>query len=49
VAIWPEHGERLADLVVAADQAMYEAKRDGVTCRVAEPLPPQPELLHTHG
>ena len=39
---------RLGDLVVAADQAMYEAKRDQVTCRVAAPLPPRPELVHTH-
>ena len=49
VAIWPDHGEVLDDLVIAADQAMYEAKREGVTCRVAAPLPPRPELVHTHG
>ncbi len=48
VAIWPEHGGDLDDLVVAADQAMYEAKREGVTCRVAAESPPQPELVHTH-
>ncbi len=48
VAIWPDHGTELGDLVVAADQAMYEAKREGVTCRVATALPPQPELVHTH-
>lgn len=48
VAIWPEHGEQLDDLVVAADQAMYEAKREGVTCKVAAPKPPQPSLVHTH-
>lgn len=35
VAIWPTHGEDLDALVVAADQAMYEAKRQGTTCRVA--------------
>jgi diguanylate cyclase (GGDEF)-like protein len=48
VAIWPDHGDELADLVIAADQAMYEAKREGVTCRVATALPPKPELVHTH-
>lgn len=48
VAIWPEHGEHLEELVVAADQAMYEAKREGVTCKVAAPVPPQPDLVHTH-
>ena len=48
VAIWPEHGEHLEGLVVAADQAMYEAKREGVTCKVAAPVPPQPDLVHTH-
>ena len=48
VSIWPEHGERLDDLVVAADQAMYEAKREGVTCKVAAPAPPRPQLVHTH-
>ncbi len=48
VAIWPEHGEGLDQLVVAADQAMYEAKREGVTCKVATALPPQPNLVHTH-
>jgi diguanylate cyclase (GGDEF)-like protein len=48
VAIWPHHGVALGDLVVAADQAMYEAKREGVACRVAVPAPPEPELIHTH-
>ena len=48
VAIWPGHGEQLEDLVVAADQAMYEAKREGVTCKVAATVPPQPDLVHTH-
>jgi diguanylate cyclase (GGDEF)-like protein len=48
VAIWPDHGDRLGELVIAADQAMYEAKRDQVTCRVAAPLPSRPELIHTH-
>src|SRR5918994_1088854 len=44
VAIWPEHGGELHALVEAADQAMYQAKRDGETWHVAEeltPLPPQ--------
>jgi diguanylate cyclase (GGDEF)-like protein len=48
VSIWPEHGERLDELVLAADQAMYEAKREGVTCKVAAQSPPQPSLVHTH-
>jgi diguanylate cyclase (GGDEF)-like protein len=48
VSIWPEHGERLDELVVAADQAMYEAKREGVTCKVAAALPSPPNLVHTH-
>ena len=41
VAVWPTHGVELDDLVIAADQAMYEAKRDGVTSRMAA-MPPQP-------
>ena len=45
VAIWPTHGVELDDLVIAADQAMYEAKRDGVTSRVAAPLPPHDDAL----
>ena len=48
VAIWPEHGEHLEELVIAADGAMYEAKREGVTCKVAAVIPPQPDLVHTH-
>jgi GGDEF domain-containing protein len=47
VAIWPEHGTDLEGLVIAADQAMYEAKRDEVTCRVASPEPPKAELVRT--
>lgn len=39
VAIWPDNGADLADLVIAADEAMYEAKRNGVMCLVAEPAP----------
>jgi diguanylate cyclase (GGDEF)-like protein len=44
VAIWPRHGAELQTLVEAADQAMYQAKREGETWHVAEeiaPLPPQ--------
>jgi diguanylate cyclase (GGDEF)-like protein len=44
VAIWPRHGADLQSLVEAADQAMYQAKRDGGTWHLAEeiaPLPPQ--------
>ena len=44
VAIWPRHGVELHSLVEAADQAMYQAKRDGETWHVAEEvtqLPPQ--------
>jgi len=48
VAVWPEHGEDLGDLVVAADRAMYEAKREGVTCRVAAARRPDADLVHAH-
>ncbi len=37
VALWGEHGNRLADLVEAADSAMYEAKRSGIVSCVASP------------
>jgi diguanylate cyclase (GGDEF)-like protein len=37
VAVWPEHGVELPDLVESADHAMYQAKRDGETWRVASP------------
>lgn len=40
VAIWPRHGAELHDLVEAADQAMYQAKRDGDTVRVADEITP---------
>jgi diguanylate cyclase (GGDEF)-like protein len=36
VAIWPRHGADLHSLVEAADQAMYQAKRDGETWHVAD-------------
>jgi diguanylate cyclase (GGDEF)-like protein len=36
VAIWPRHGVELDRLVEAADQAMYQAKREGATYRLAE-------------
>jgi diguanylate cyclase (GGDEF)-like protein len=46
VAVWPKHGADLDELVVAADQAMYEAKRDGTVCRVApSPSPSSGEAL----
>jgi diguanylate cyclase (GGDEF)-like protein len=35
VAIWPSHGVELPALVEAADQAMYQAKREGETWHVA--------------
>ena len=47
IAIWPRHGAELQSLVEAADQAMYQAKRDGATWHVAEetaPVPPQSVL-----
>jgi diguanylate cyclase (GGDEF)-like protein len=40
VAIWPRNGAELHDLVEAADQAMYQAKRDGETWHVAEEVNP---------
>ena len=35
IAMFPRHGSTLAELVEAADGAMYAAKRDGVTHRMA--------------
>jgi diguanylate cyclase (GGDEF)-like protein len=35
IAMFPRHGAELAELVEAADGAMYAAKRDGVTSRLA--------------
>ena len=29
VAVFPDHGQELDDVVAAADHAMYQAKRDG--------------------
>jgi diguanylate cyclase (GGDEF)-like protein len=40
IAIWPRHGAELQPLVEAADQAMYQAKRDGETWHVAEEVTP---------
>ncbi|MEJ7800432.1 MAG: GGDEF domain-containing protein [Ilumatobacter sp.] len=40
VAIWPDHGAELDDLVIAADQAMYEAKRHGEMCQAAAAAEP---------
>ncbi|NNE10794.1 MAG: GGDEF domain-containing protein [Ilumatobacter sp.] len=48
VAVWPGHGHDLDSLVIAADQAMYEAKRDGSVCRIAEEPPAEPELVYEH-
>jgi diguanylate cyclase (GGDEF)-like protein len=48
VAIWPHHGSDLDELVVAADQAMYEAKRDGTVCRVATRPSSGPALIETN-
>lgn len=43
VATWPLHATELTELVEAADRAMYQAKRDGVTYRVAGmPAAPTP-------
>ena len=44
VALWPRHGSELHDLVEAADQAMYQAKRDGDTFHVADEVPPSPPV-----
>lgn len=38
VAVWPKHGVDLPSLVASADRAMYDAKREGTTCRVATVL-----------
>jgi diguanylate cyclase (GGDEF)-like protein len=35
IALYPRHGASLPELVEAADAAMYAAKRDGVTHRLA--------------
>ena len=35
IAMFPRHGSTLGELVEAADGAMYAAKRDGVTHRMA--------------
>lgn len=40
VALWPNHGDDLEDLIEAADKAMYQAKREGLVCRVADSSPP---------
>ena len=40
VAVWPRHGIELERLVEAADQAMYQAKREGVTYRLADVVVP---------
>ena len=40
VAIGPRHANNLEQLVEAADQAMYQAKREGLTCWIADPVEP---------
>jgi len=40
VAIWPRDGAELNQLVEAADQAMYQAKRDGAIWHVADDVAP---------
>src|SRR4051794_13361861 len=47
VAIWPRNGGELHELVEAADQAMYQAKRDGETWRAADDVTPAPAPLVT--
>ena len=40
VALWPDHGADTRELVEAADQAMYQAKREGLVTSIAtEPKP----------
>ena len=40
VAVWPRHGIELERLVEAADQAMYQAKRERITYRLADIVVP---------
>ncbi len=40
IALWPKHGPELDRLVEAADQAMYQAKRDGEVFRMADDIVP---------
>ena len=42
VALWSDRQVGLDGLVEAADQAMYQAKRDGLVCRVADPVVAKP-------
>lgn len=42
VAFYPEHGDTAKELLEAADNAMYDSKRDG-RCRVTVSLPPTHE------
>jgi predicted signal transduction protein with EAL and GGDEF domain len=44
VALWPVHAPDLETLFVAADRAMYAAKREGLVCRVATKPQPEPEI-----
>ena len=49
VALWPEHGKDLDQLVAAADEAMYEAKRSGTVTRVCtgDETPPIEPMVAT--
>src|SRR5690606_31540818 len=47
VAIPPTHGERLNQLMDAADAAMYSAKRQGLGCAVAAASRPVPDSAPT--
>jgi diguanylate cyclase (GGDEF)-like protein len=38
VAIYPENGERMAELMASADSALYAAKQSGKNCYRIAPL-----------
>ncbi len=40
VAVFPDHGQEMDDVVAAADLAMYQAKRDGRDRIAIAPIPP---------
>ena len=41
----PAHADELDDLLEAADEAMYRAKRDGTATAIAQPRPSDPADL----
>jgi diguanylate cyclase (GGDEF)-like protein len=45
VALAPAHATELDDLLEAADEAMYRAKRDGTATAIAQPRPQEPATL----